>query len=489
LTAYDDIHYTSFPYQHSHPDHLGLIGELFGMQPAPVATCRVLEIGCALGGNLIPMAEAFPRARFLGIDLAATQIAEAQATAHALGLANLELRALDILDIPEDLGRFDYLICHGVFSWVPPPVRARLLDVCGRHLAPHGIAYVSHNVKPGYYLRNVVREMMRYHVRNTADPARRVEQARALVDFLTDAARDDRWRAVLEGEQINVRQAADWLIYHDQLAEVNEGIWFHELAAELPARGLAFLADADLATMLPLGYPDDVKQTLDRVAPDLLRHQQYLDFVRNRTFRMTLLCRADVPLVRDLDAAQLERYHLSSRATASADKPEREGGEPVITFHTPTGAQAKIGKSIVQNALAQLATAWPRSLPFPELVRAAGAEPGSEPARTLANDLFQCFVAGVVYLAREPSRCVAEVSPRPRATAWARLQAERGPFVTTLLHENGKLDLHTRRVLALLDGSHDHAALAAALRQGDEVQHTSIDDILRRLAIMGYLCG
>ena len=65
---------------------------LHRLVPAPVGECRVLEIGCAAGGNLIPMAAALPRSRFLGIDFSAVQVRVGTADVAALGLANVELK-------------------------------------------------------------------------------------------------------------------------------------------------------------------------------------------------------------------------------------------------------------------------------------------------------------------------------------------------------------------------------------------------------------
>src|SRR5690606_35486513 len=136
-----------------------------------IGNCRVLELGCASGGNLIPMAVELPEARFLGIDLSARQINDGLAVVQALGVENIELRRGDILNITPELGQFDYILCHGVYSWAPPPVQKKILHVCRENLAPQGVAYVSYNTYPGWRLRGAVREMTRYHAERFGDPA------------------------------------------------------------------------------------------------------------------------------------------------------------------------------------------------------------------------------------------------------------------------------------------------------------------------------
>src|SRR5262249_50176902 len=132
--SYDAVPYNSYPFPRTHPDHLAAVATLFGMRPAPIDRCRVLELGCAGGGNLIPMALTLPASRFIGVDLSARQIADGHKLAAGLALDNIDLRHLNILDVGRDLGPFDYIICHGVYCWAPGPVRNKILEVCARNL-------------------------------------------------------------------------------------------------------------------------------------------------------------------------------------------------------------------------------------------------------------------------------------------------------------------------------------------------------------------
>src|SRR5579884_2024888 len=186
-TSYDDIPYVSNPFLQSHPDRLATIATLFGLSIIRVDRCRVLELGCASGGNLLPMAQSFPESTFIGIDYSARQIADGQKFVEKLGLKNVQLKCLSILDITPEFGSFDYIICHGVYSWVPPPVQEKILDICRRNLTPNGIAYVSYNTYPGWHMRGMIRDMMLYHASHFTEPLTKVRQARALLDFLAQA--------------------------------------------------------------------------------------------------------------------------------------------------------------------------------------------------------------------------------------------------------------------------------------------------------------
>src|SRR6266851_5993395 len=153
--SYDEVPYHSFPFADSHPDRLATVAHLFGLTPPDPQTARILELGCASGGNLLPMAELYPQGRFIGIDLSERQIAAGQQAVTAVGLTNLELRQASILDVDASWGQFDYVIAHGVFSWVPEPVQDKILSICHTNLQPNGIAYISYNTLPGWHMRGM----------------------------------------------------------------------------------------------------------------------------------------------------------------------------------------------------------------------------------------------------------------------------------------------------------------------------------------------
>jgi hypothetical protein len=103
---------------------------------------------CCLRGDLLPMAYHNPHAKFVGVDLSGSSILRGQQNAATLGLSNIELHHLNILDVGPELGEFDYIISHGVYSWVPDIVRNKMLRIFKENLAPQGVCYVSYNAHP-----------------------------------------------------------------------------------------------------------------------------------------------------------------------------------------------------------------------------------------------------------------------------------------------------------------------------------------------------
>ena len=174
--SYDAIPYCSFPVPASHLDRMFNVARLFGLDPVVPENARVLELGCAGGGNLIPLANRFPKASFVGVELSKVQCDNAISAANYIGLKNLEVRHASITDIDASLGKFDYIICHGVFSWVPDFVRDAILHVSSANLSERGVAFISYNTLPGWHFRGMLRSMMLQHVEGLEDPQAKTSQ-------------------------------------------------------------------------------------------------------------------------------------------------------------------------------------------------------------------------------------------------------------------------------------------------------------------------
>ena len=232
MPSYDDVPYPSYTHPQTHPDRLATIGTLMGMKPVLITQCRVLELGCGDGGNLVPMAFGLPRSEFIGVDLAERPVQTGRGMIADLGLRNVRLESISLMEITPDWGHFDYIIAHGIYSWVQLEVRHKLLQICHENLAPHGIAYVSYNTYPGNHLRNMVREMMLFHVQGTQEPQEKVRQALALARFLAESQSDpDLYRRFLREELEDILDHQEGQLYHDELAPINVSEYFHEFVA------------------------------------------------------------------------------------------------------------------------------------------------------------------------------------------------------------------------------------------------------------------
>ncbi|MBI4292473.1 MAG: methyltransferase regulatory domain-containing protein [Betaproteobacteria bacterium] len=463
-TPYDAIPYSSHPFAQSHPDRLASIAKLFGLDAPAVDNCRVLELGCSMGGNLIAMAQKHLGADFIGIDASSRQIAEGWKVVDALHLKNVALKHLDILDVSDSLGKFDYIVSHGVYSWVPPAVQNKMLDLCKRHLAANGVAYISYNTYPGWHVRGIVRDMMLYRSMQFSDPATRLAQAKLLVEFVAKSSpgADDPYRKLLQGELDVLIRSDDYYLHHDHLEENNHPVYFHEFARRLGVNGLQYLGEADFSTMVSTNFAPDIAKTLhDLGAHDILQMEQYMDFVRCRYFRQTLICHSAVRLNRQLTPALVKNLLLASQAAPDTHAASAEASD-LQTFRTPGGRGITCRSPVTKNALRTLQQQWPASVPFQELLSLCKST-GATDDEFLANEMLACMAAGVVEWRLSPDPFTTKVTRKPATTPSARLQASQGNRVTNLRDITVTLDDIHRSVLRHLEGKQNRKQLADTL--------------------------
>jgi methyltransferase-like protein len=473
---------------------------LLGLNPAPVDRCRVLELGCAVGGNLIPMAYGLPGSEFVGIDSSAAQIAEGQAAVADLGLKNITFQHRDILEAGPDLGRFDYVIAHGVYSWVPRAVQDKILEMCKRHLAPQGVGYVSYNTYPGWHMINIVRGLMLYATRSIADPLARAERGRKVLDTLAGTRPDETdaygsflrmYSGFLDGKLGEGRHRSDALLLHDEMEEVNDPVYFYQFVDRAARHGLQYLAD--FHHMGGGALAPDVTRTLKDLAKNLVELEQYLDFVQNRTFRQTLLCHQGIDIDRKLAPDRVSAFRIASRARPEEPDPDIHSVS-VVKFRGQDGAVLSIDHPVSKAAMLCLAEVWPRSMSFEQLFPAARArlrrraKPGGRSAvpppggrsavpppnpehidaQVLGANLLSAYgySDSLVELHVHAPQLAAAAGQRPVASAVARLQAESSEMVTNMLHVRVTLDGFERYLIRYLDGSRDRDALLDLLLAG-----------------------
>ncbi|HEY1375503.1 MAG TPA: class I SAM-dependent methyltransferase [Gemmataceae bacterium] len=456
-TSYDRVPYPGRPAPASHCRRLEAVAALFGLSPAPPATARVLELGCGFGGNLLPQAVEYPAARFVGCDAAATAIAAAEAQARALGLANVELRHEDLCGVDAGWGRFDYVICTGVFSWVGPDVRRRILEILRTNLAPGGVAYVSYNTLPGWHLRRAVRDLMCYHAAGFDDPTQAVAQARAALALVAEAQPDDTaYAALIREEYAKLSRADDWYLYHEMLEEHNQPVAFQEFVRQAEAAGLQYVGAADLPRMFAHDLPPSARTFVDGLP--LEAREQYLDFLRGNAFRRDILCLRELSPDRRPDPSALDRFSvgLTHDARPEAD----ESGEPLRLC---VGRCDLPCPAPLAAAVRHVAERRPEFVPVSRLREIARRPPGSDDGDCLMRFLLDAVTAGALEAVLSPPRVTGRVGERPVASPWARLQAGGDGTLTNQNHEPVPISDVARMTVRLLDGTRDRRAVAEAV--------------------------
>lgn len=500
LESYDAIPYESVPIAETHVEGLAALGRLFGVATADPQHCRVLELGCAEGGNLIPMAFYLPGSEFVGIDLSARQVAAGHALIDRLGLGNVRLLHRDVMDGASDLGPFDYIIAHGLYSWVTQPVREALMAICRQNLAQGGVVYLSWNALPGWHTRAVMRDMLRYAVRQESSHRERLQRAYRFLETYGEALVSEAGdlAAILMAEIDYLRRAPVSYFYHEYLAETNEPMLFADFIAHASRHGLRYVADVDLANVLPDTLGKAARNVVAAI-DDPIARIQLMDFLRARRFHRSLLTHA-ASVVHDAPDMAVFRRLAFHADLASDDEIDLASCAPQA-FVTPTGARYAVQHPLAKAAVMHLALAYPDSLAYDalyaaaaELVRAHGDADMAADDTAFAREVLELVAWGAIRPVLSARRYGFEPSPRPRAHALARAQLAHGSdCVASLRHTAVHLDPPAVRLLGLLDGQHDLDALARAMAPSlpdasDAELRAGCERMLWTFARHGLLC-
>jgi SAM-dependent methyltransferase len=474
-TDYDRIEYPGRPYLQTHPASIAAYGRMLGLSPAAAERCRVLELGCGDGTNLLGMAAALPESSFVGVDLSGNAVRAGAELANESRLTNIRLFQADFAQLDPALGRFDYVIAHGVYSWVPEQARAQLLAAIARHLAPDGLAFVSYATYPVAHLRETVLEIMQYHTRSGGEPMLRVARAVEFVRFVRAAQGSSAYGAILEQELARLGRG-DWrYVIHDDFADHHHPVYFREFAAEAATNGLAFTTEIPLGPWPSAGaFPSSIRKALEGFAEgDVTAREQYVDLLRGTAFRQSLLCH--VPSRAQAEGHEERLMSLLVRSDLQPQSPRPDiPSRAKERFVTRLGDSVEADEPLIKAIFLTLGNARLMTLPVAEVVARAESLAGLKPAegearaervRAVAGMLLNAASRRLVTILASPARFASKASDRPAASALVRAQARRGEIVTNLRHEPIQLDSRVHPLVLRADGSLTQAELRTQLAQ------------------------
>jgi methyltransferase-like protein/2-polyprenyl-3-methyl-5-hydroxy-6-metoxy-1,4-benzoquinol methylase len=473
--------YPSLSYAYTHPDLFAALGHLLDMKPADPEHCRYLDVGCAVGGNILPLAEALPNSQFVGIDQAEKQIEIARQHAELAGLSNISFETMDIMDVPEDFGLFDYIVAHGIYSWVPAEVRDGLLALIRRHLAPEGIAYVSYNIYPAWHMMLMIREMMLFRTRQVSDSHERATLARELIELIVEGQKEEQGGYVsflktyleeLDSRLGQGKDVVDSLLLHDELADINEPLHFYEFAQHADQFGLQYLSEAQFARVIPSRFSREIVVRLAEISETPIELEQYMDYMSNQGFRRSLLVHKETAFDKTLRPILMPQFRFSTQAKADSEEVDLSP-EVVEKFLASDGAVFSSNHPLSKAAMQHLIAVSPQIVAFSDLSQAAkklidpaASVPADEEVQLLAATLLRAFTYSdkLVNIHYHPPEYVTKVSERPLVSQLVRWQATQWTRVTNRRHERVLLDSLTRIVLSMLDGSRTRQELLHSLQ-------------------------
>jgi SAM-dependent methyltransferase/methyltransferase-like protein len=445
-----------------HPDHLAAVAVLHGLEAAPAERCRVLELGCGDGWNLVPMAEALPNSEFVGIDLDADRLALGEKARAALGLRNLTLQAADIRELGTAWGRFDYVIAHGLYSVVGDSVREVFFERVASLLGERGVAFVSANVYPGWRTLEPGRDLARFHAHHTdaKDGEPLVKRLRTITRFFAEHMPRETPDTALVAEQYRkLSGLSDYLIGFDQLGE-SQASYFEPLVRRAERAELEYVTDAAMLSGQFARLAERLQRAIAELSADRIDREQYADFCALPTFRQLVFTRSGRGLRAPNPESLRSLFFVGRfRATGGAELPAR--GRTTFEFGTLT---FELEEPAAKIALNELSSVFPHALGFEELERRVRERLGDDAVRGLAAPLLDLVLAGPLTARARGITAAATVPERPRISEASRLQLATFQRATTALHTFASITSpFERAALSACDGRRTVTDIASEL--------------------------
>ena len=260
----------------------------------PIKQFRYLDAGCGQGMSLLFAAAAYPDSEFVGIDFMPEHIAHAKRIAREAGLTNVTFLEADFIDLAENANDysvlqqgFDYVVCHGITTWISPVVRTALFKFISHVLGPGGVFYNSYNTLPGWLGTSPLQHLV-FLQRDGADGQTSLLRAQAIFEQLLQADNS------LFADQPGLLRRLELIKKQDPAylqQEYNNEFWqpmyFSDMYEALSGCKLNHLGTATLSDIFYNLLADGVQKLLKEQKTLLLR-EQLRDYAVNQSFRRDL---------------------------------------------------------------------------------------------------------------------------------------------------------------------------------------------------------
>ncbi len=435
--------YKTHARKESHPARLGALARLSGVDAPLAESASVLEIGCGNGGNIIPLAATYPDSRFVGFDLSQELIETGKNAIQSLGLKNIELSVGDIAQYQSTKGAFDYVICHGVYSWVAPELQTRILKIGRDALAEHGVFFMSYNTLPGWRQRGVLRDILQVGSRlsKTQDEGSRYTAAMELAKLLQTES--SALPAYVHEAVERLKSSEPSYVIQEFLGEYNTPVLFMDFMQAAELCDLQFLSEARVVMMSAEDLSPALRSYVDSLESDSYQKEQVLDLVRNRTFRETILCRSELSLNRGLSTGAFKELIFVANYIPLGPG---EGGRARFRERA-TERELLAPRGECEQVLSVMAAAGTRGVTVGELTDGIAATLALSP-HDLLRVLVTLWRTGFCDAVTAPLCGVREdalVSP------FAVMQASGADKVTSALHDSYPLSPLERRAITLAE--------------------------------------
>jgi hypothetical protein len=261
-------------------------------------------------------------------------------------------------------GTFDFIIAHGVFSWVSPETRDAILGLCAERLSRGGLLYLNYNARPGWNVRGLVRDFLVSQTAEIAGLKARTDRAREVAQRMAEELQggDHPYSQLLAREFRLVGELDESMTAHDYLSEYNEVYTRREFLDLVGKYGFTYVADADF------NYPSG---RLPEALPVRLAELNVASELRDDTADLLCYRQLHSPILTSPGfSRRLPDGQEWSRLLVASCLTEREAADPgtVPSFVHPSGYVVEAKTAPMADALRALRTEWPRGLRVGEVI-------------------------------------------------------------------------------------------------------------------------
>ena len=471
--------YISLPTPCRTPDRLATIALLHGLTPADIDKAKVLDIGCGQGWDIISLAYTYPNAQFIGIDFSIDAIEEGRKTIKELNLSNIKFECSDIAHYSTE-EKFDYIFCHGVYTWVSEELSHHILELCHNLLSEKGLAYISYNALPAWGTRSVLREALR-HFTSSVKEEEKVEKARETISFMLSALQNypTPYSMSLQLELKNALKSSDGFIAQELLADEAHAEYLHTFISKAKQHHLIYIGEAKFERMVSnrLDEISDAQELSSAInaMSSFEDQEQALDFLFPTWLRQGVLHKenASKKELTELEKNNLLKNLYISSPLVPSDPRDSEGGEDV--FMSPTGSHVQITSRYIRHALRTLNMTWPAYTKITDLYDTLTNRP-CYAFSDFAKELLILFQKGQIELHIAPEKFSSILGEKPKVSQLAVLQAKTQDWVTSLKQEYTLLTDFEKSLLPFLDGEHTKDDLITAIKNLIDNQDLNIKD-------------
>lgn len=460
--SYNTIDYPAQSYRESSIERLEIFARLCGLKPAPSQSAKLLELGCGSGMNLIPMAFRLPDSQFVGIDFSELNIKRAQRIAQELHLKNIEFLNADIFqsEIPRNC---DYIVAHGLLTWIPKHKHEHLLEKISTSLSKNGIAYISYNCLPGWTIKTSIREyVLNEFGKLPSNPQELQDNLQELDQWIKSMALVDQAGASSLAQAVTeIKNKAPGFSLHDEFELESSPLYFKELMGLLETHSLFYVGDSLQDGNLLETYPELVREHLKRTH---LENRQQLesksDFIRNRKFRRSIVSKGKPS---DPKLLWSEELFVYSKLKVLPDH----------QYEHPTYGKVRLHFPEIQEPLLKLQEARPQAIALKELLP---TDQASDQEKLLDRLLFLFRMDLIEFWPYALCAEKFEKPKNPKAFLLNQIQAKHQMWLTNELHESISLDERACELVGYLDGSKDLQELARQMQlPSPEHLHSSLE--------------